>query len=222
MQTFYCKSCRKQFKSYRKTAIFCSKKCSNSYNAKKKSDIVCLECNMLFHAKGTKQRFCSHNCWMNYKTRNKIGLWGGYKWTDEHKKKQSIRVKEYFKTHKHYSKGKKLPNRSGKNHPLWGKVRPDMRGKNNPLWKGGVAVINRGIRLSYDYSHWRKEVFNRDDFTCQECGVRGVFLHAHHIKSFAEHSALRLEVDNGITLCKECHTMIHSKKKLIKIGGILF
>ncbi len=31
-----------------------------------------------------------------------------------------------------------------------------------------------------------KEVFARDDYTCQVCGKRGTHLEAHHLKSFAE------------------------------------
>ena len=48
-------------------------------------------------------------------------------------------------------------------------------------------------------------IYMRDDYTCQQCKVRGGRLEAHHVKSFAIHPELRFDVDNGITLCKSCH-----------------
>ena len=52
---------------------------------------------------------------------------------------------------------------------------------------------------------WRTAVFERDDYTCQACGVRGGRLQAHHIKPYREHTDLRHELSNGQTLCVECH-----------------
>ena len=61
------------------------------------------------------------------------------------------------------------------------------------------------LRSSAAYKDWRSAVFQRDDFTCQGCGKRGGFLHADHIKNFAHHPELRLELSNGRTLCVPCH-----------------
>lgn len=64
---------------------------------------------------------------------------------------------------------------------------------------------NRQIRDSFDYKIWRRRVFERDDYTCQSCCVRGVYLHADHELSFALYPDLRFEVLNGRTLCVPCH-----------------
>lgn len=65
-------------------------------------------------------------------------------------------------------------------------------------------------RKTSEYGRWRREVFQRDDYTCQFCGDRGakghrVRLHADHILPFATHPDLRLDVANGRTLCEDCH-----------------
>jgi Restriction endonuclease len=67
------------------------------------------------------------------------------------------------------------------------------------------------IRASGKYHEWRKAVFQRDDYTCQVCGKRGVKLNAHHIKPFATHHELRMDIDNGITLCEKCHKEVHKR-----------
>lgn len=80
-----------------------------------------------------------------------------------------------------------------------------IRGKNHHNWKGGVTSINDKIRKSREYKIWRNAVFERDNYTCVLCNLRGVELNADHIKSFAKHPELRLELSNGRTLCVTCH-----------------
>lgn len=80
-----------------------------------------------------------------------------------------------------------------------------VTGKNNVNWKGGVTPKNEKIRKSKDYIIWRTAVFMRDDYTCQSCGQKGGTLNADHIKSFAQYPELRFAIDNGRTLCIECH-----------------
>lgn len=72
-------------------------------------------------------------------------------------------------------------------------------------WKGGVTPIHYKIRHSIEFKLWRESIFKRDNWTCQDCGVRGGKLHPHHIKPFATHPELRFELSNGRTLCVDCH-----------------
>jgi 5-methylcytosine-specific restriction endonuclease McrA len=89
----------------------------------------------------------------------------------------------------------------------------EMRGEKHPNWKGGISKSYRkGYRDNLAYEEWRKTVFERDDYTCQGCGITGVYITAHHIKSFAKYPELRLEVSNGITLCEECHKLTDNYK----------
>lgn len=108
--------------------------------------------------------------------------------TDEHIKNRTIAqrgLKRSLETRKRLSLAKK--------------------GERSPLWRGGISKKNRLIRSSLEYKLWRAAVFERDDWTCQECGERGGELHAHHIKSFKEFIDLRFAIDNGVTLCIDCH-----------------
>lgn len=65
--------------------------------------------------------------------------------------------------------------------------------------------IDRSARYSVEAIEWRKAVFERDDYTCQDCGVRGTYLEADHIKPWAFFPELRFELSNGRTLCRPCH-----------------
>jgi hypothetical protein len=78
-------------------------------------------------------------------------------------------------------------------------------GADNPNWKGGITPTHRKIRNSPEYAAWRIAVFTRDNYTCVFCGQKGGKLNADHIKSFAKHPDLRLELTNGRTLCVPCH-----------------
>lgn len=87
------------------------------------------------------------------------------------------------------------------------------RGADHPNWKGGKVSANKKVRFSVEYKLWREAVYQRDNWTCQLCGQRGGDLEADHIKSFADHIDLRLEVSNGRTLCYKCHRKVTSEQR---------
>jgi len=74
--------------------------------------------------------------------------------------------------------------------------------------RGRKGNANKLARTSREYSEWRRQVFERDGFACQECGSNKE-IHPHHIKLFSEHPELRYDVENGITLCSICHGVVH-------------
>ena len=86
-------------------------------------------------------------------------------------------------------------------------------GSDNFNWKGGTTSKNIAIRNSREYKLWRKSVFERDGYTCIWCGQVGGRLHADHIKPFSLYPELRLAIDNGRTLCVECHKKTYSYLK---------
>lgn len=83
------------------------------------------------------------------------------------------------------------------------------------VWKDRKGVIHSEFqrydeeRLGIASNTWRKQIFERDNYTCQECGVMNGNVHAHHIKSWADYPKLRFEISNGITLCVDCHCKKH-------------
>ena len=89
-----------------------------------------------------------------------------------------------------WTKGMKFPERSGEKH--WN-------------WKGGITLLGKIWRNSTKYKEWRKAVFKRDNYTCQICHQRGGKLNADHMKAAYLFPELRFNLDNGRTLCVNCH-----------------
>jgi len=106
-----------------------------------------------------------------------------------------------------------------------GKPNSKLAGENNPNWKGGRTSLAQIFRSTIQYETWRLQVYTRDKFLCQECKVEGKRLQAHHkqhlSKLFDKHQITHIsqtytikefwDIDNGTTLCKECHAKTHKR-----------
>jgi len=130
-------------------------------------------------------------------------------WTEEAKEK--LRQSNLGKTLTEEHKKKIGKANSGliRTHEVKQKISNSLKGKFigelNPMYIHGNSNKNKIIRGTYEYKYWRKCVFERDNYTCQHCGISNVYVTAHHIKSFVHYPELRFELDNGLTLCEECH-----------------
>ena len=82
------------------------------------------------------------------------------------------------------------------------------RGVETSRWKN--AQYSQKERKSVEYKLWREMIFERNNYVCQKCGQVGKNLNAHHIVSYSLNEKLRLNIDNGITLCKKCHDDFHN------------
>ena len=145
--------------------------------------------------------------------RRTLSVANSLKWTDEEREKQS---KE----------------RMGKPSGALGKTwkidkvvkRPNQTGEKNHFWKGGKTKLSSKIRNNVEYKIWRKQIFERDNYTCQICNrinKKGdkVIIEADHIypfykilddfeiKSYEDAISCKelWDVGNGRTLCRECH-----------------
>lgn len=74
-------------------------------------------------------------------------------------------------------------------------------------FEGFATTEQHMARNNTYYKEWVRNVFQRDNYTCQCCGKRGGNLNAHHLYNFAEYEDLRYDVENGITFCEECHLL---------------
>jgi len=109
----------------------------------------------------------------------------------------SLKLKEYHKKHPEALDRFKFKKGQTKGDKHWN-------------WKGGISSLRHLLRTSAGYIKWRKSVFERDNYTCQECNERGGNKNAHHLIPFSECLSLDwqeeiFDIDNGLTLCEECH-----------------
>jgi hypothetical protein len=93
-------------------------------------------------------------------------------------------------------KPESLAKRSGENHPNWN---PDL------TYEGR---LHHRYTLP-EYREWVDKVFAQDNYTCQKCDSRGVHLNAHHKDGWHWCEERRFDVDNGATLCVDCHNDFH-------------
>ncbi len=122
-----------------------------------------------------------------------------------------------------WNKNKKCPQLAGKNNSFYGKHHTDETrkkisknrmgrccGENNNNWNPNITDEERqDKRYYFKYYKWRKDIYERDNFSCQKCNKWGCNLQAHHIESYNNNPDLRTTISNGITFCKECHLDFH-------------
>lgn len=116
--------------------------------------------------------------------------------------------KGHIMRHSKQAKNKMAVSARGKVYSAETNLKKGSKKERNINWKGGITPVNELIRKSTMYKMWRKAVFERDNYTCQECGEKESVsgkLNADHIKPFAYFPELRFSIENGRTLCKSCH-----------------
>lgn len=89
-----------------------------------------------------------------------------------------------------------------------------------PSWKGGIAKLNSLIRMLPENRVWIKNCMKRDSYKCVEC-LSNTKIQVHHLKPFASIlkenfidsldkarlCELLWDINNGKTLCLECHKL---------------
>ena len=102
--------------------------------------------------------------------------------------------------------------RIGKKHTIDTRIKMSnsKKGDKSYQWKGGISRFQR-IYFG-DVDSWRRDVFERDNYSCTKCGDRDTKIHADHIKPWSKYPELRFEITNGRTLCIPCHYFITYNK----------
>lgn len=207
-----CKFCQKEFTTGDKNAIYCS----NSCHGKDRSKQVSFKCDYCgkyhsdkkSHYDNKINHFCSTECMHKFQSINWKGenspLYNRIKCTcDNCGKEIYIVPSQYIKNQNNFCSVECM----GK----WRIGR--FCGENSPRWNNNISSHEREIgRKIVGYNDFIKAVYKRDNYQCVCCGQKGngSNLNAHHLDGYNWCKDKRTDVNNGVTLCKECHEGFHS------------
>lgn len=158
-------------------------------------------------------------------------------WTDDKKKQhgEHIKVNENYinglKTREDNS-GENNP-MFGKKHKIETKQKMSVSrtgkiGENATAWKGGINTLTNRVKGFQYRNDWYGAIYARDFYKCVKCSSK-TKIEVHHIKpmyvivneiknnfktedetySHLINMPINIELDNGITLCRECHKKEH-------------
>lgn len=197
-----CLVCKKEFKPWRKTTVYCSNICSNAPRKTPLFENDCKQCGKHFISRlhvpyveknpDKTPNFCSRRCMFDSRSKPKA----------EFTCEMCGKVKQIHQSSLVYHTNRFCSKTCG------GKFYTSERAQR---WKGGVTSENMKIRHSTEYKAWKLAVFYRDGKKCVWCGSKKN-IEADHIKPFALFPELRMELSNGRTLCHECHMATESYK----------
>ena len=153
------------------------------------------------HSEEVKQKI-RDKCLINPRTKNSGSFKKGNKLSESHieKLRKLGRLRVPFMLGKKHS------------HETRRKMSESRKGRKSHFYKHGKSNEYRKRYNDVEYKIWRESVFERDNYTCQDCGDRGVYITAHHIKSWSKYPDLRFELSNGLTLCEPCHSKTDNYK----------
>lgn len=198
MKAKNCLTCNKEFSRNIKysdlqwsTAKYCSPVCLGK-SKKNGKEFNCLECGQLFYKKQQKvfkdaNKFCSLPCyWANQRNG-----------TPETKiciycKKEFVVARPVLFARTKYCSLK-------------------CTGLDKRVKIVGYTTQYNKRKLDFE---WQRIIRERYQFLCQRCGKFDERIHAHHVATRAQRPDLRLDPNNGITLCGSCHMWVHGNPKI--------
>jgi hypothetical protein len=105
---------------------------------------------------------------------------------------------------------------SGPDNPMFGKVGPA-----NPNYVDGSSPERQRMYAQSVGKGFIRAILARDNYCCRRCSATKEMdgsksLHVHHIKPWAGHPELRFDPLNVVTLCRTCHSWVHSKLNILR------
>jgi hypothetical protein len=184
-----CKYCTENFKTAYSTIRFCSFKCKKLYTIKENT-LVCFVCDNFFVVDGNRRltaKFCSKICEMKSRER-RVLLICQYC----HKQYYKIQSKVFF--------SKYCSDKCTRQSRNQGKATEAAKFYHSKAWH----VV-------------RTQAFERDNHTCQKCGITEGNLEGNHIRPRSRFPELALVIENIETLCKFCHIEVTTQQKRKKL-----
>ena len=89
-------------------------------------------------------------------------------------------------------------------------VLENNKGEKHHNWNPNLTNEERekGRKIE-GYNDFVRETLKRDNYTCQYCGHYSTNLIVHHLNGYDNFKDQRVDIKNGITLCKKCHKEFH-------------
>jgi len=93
------------------------------------------------------------------------------------------------------------------------------KGENNYFFNHNLTEEDRELRsklgrgkrsILKGYNQWRREVRKRDCNKCKICKSEEKLV-VHHLNNFTNFPLERISLENGVTLCENCHYNFHKK-----------
>lgn len=97
---------------------------------------------------------------------------------------------------------------AGVANPMHGKV-----GALNPRYVDGSSPERQRMYARGEGRKFICSVLARDGYCCRRCSAPKAgrrSLHVHHVQPWAGNAALRFDASNAVTLCRSCHSWVHS------------
>ena len=100
------------------------------------------------------------------------------------------------------------------------KMSENQRGEKGSNWQGGKTAVSEIVRNLSNYKIWRKQVFERDNYSCTICSKKSSgdiqadhieplsrIMRKYNIKSAQDAISCNelWDIHNGRTLCIKCH-----------------
>jgi len=152
------------------------------------------DCNENHHAKG----FCYKHYQKDYQMKNleKFNK-NSKKWMLNNPEKRKQVTKNWRVNNPDY-------------HKTWKKKNPDkvLKGYKKELEKLSNSLNMTSIEYRRANQSWTNVIKKLDNYMCKNCNSKDN-LNSHHIMPKSDFPELSLDLDNGITLCEKCHSVLH-------------